>query len=122
EDYRKPIDQRRLKQLTYHSAKGLQADVVFMVGDCQHLTRSPYKNQLYRLAGLSAPGETEGYAKAQRDEALRLAYVGVTRAIQYCYWYVDASGKEGAAGAAKASDHVDGAKPFFDDHRATRVD
>ena len=121
EDYRKPADQRRLKQLTYHSAKGLQADVVFLVGDCQHVTRSPYKNQLYRLAGLSAAGETEGYDKAQRDEALRLAYVGVTRAVRYCYWYVDAPGKDGAAGIAKASDHVDGGKPFFADHRATRV-
>jgi hypothetical protein len=117
EDYRKPIGQRRLKQLTYHSAKGLQADVVFMVGDCQHATRSAYKNQLYRLAGLSAPGEVEGYDKAQRDEALRLAYVGVTRAIQHCYWYVDAPGKENSAGIAKASDHVDTTKPFFEDHR-----
>lgn len=26
---------RRLKQLTYHSAKGLQADAVFLLGDCQ---------------------------------------------------------------------------------------
>jgi ATP-dependent exoDNAse (exonuclease V) beta subunit len=88
-----------------------------MVGDCQHATRSAYKNQLYRLAGLSAPGEVEGYDKAQRDEALRLAYVGVTRAIQHCYWYVDAPGKENSAGIAKASDHVDTTKPFFEDHR-----
>jgi superfamily I DNA/RNA helicase len=117
EDYKKPADQRRLKQLTYHSAKGLQADVVFMVGDCQHVTRSPYKNQLYRLAGLSTPGDTEGYDKAQRDEALRLAYVGVTRAIEQCYWYVEAPAKEGAVGIAKASDHVDGSKPFFEDNR-----
>jgi superfamily I DNA/RNA helicase len=118
EDYRKPVGQRRLKQLTYHSAKGLQADTVFMVGDCQHVSRSPYKNQLYRLAGLSAPGEAEGYDKAQRDEALRLAYVGVTRAIQHCYWYVDAPGKEGAGAIAKASEQVDNAKPFFEDHRS----
>jgi superfamily I DNA/RNA helicase len=117
EDYRKPFEQRRLKQLTYHSAKGLQADVVFMVGDCQHVTRSPYKNQLYRLADLSAAGETEGYDKAQRDEALRLAYVGVTRAIRQFYWYVDAPGKEGTAGSAKASDQVDGTRPFFEDNR-----
>ncbi|MER2104772.1 MAG: UvrD-helicase domain-containing protein, partial [Pseudomonas atacamensis] len=30
-----PYDARRLKQLTYHSAKGLQADAVFLLGDCQ---------------------------------------------------------------------------------------
>ena len=29
---------RRLKQLTCHSAKELQADAVFLLGDCQHLT------------------------------------------------------------------------------------
>jgi hypothetical protein len=26
----------------------LQADAVFMLGDCQYLTSSPYKNQVYR--------------------------------------------------------------------------
>lgn len=118
EDYRRPADQRRLKQLTYHSSKGLQADAVFMVGDCQHLTRSPYKNQLYRLAGLGAPGDAEGYDNAQRDEVLRLAYVAVTRAVRHCYWYIDAPGKEGNAGIAKASDRVDPGKAFFEDYRA----
>jgi superfamily I DNA/RNA helicase len=115
EDYRLPGDARRLKQLTYHSAKGLQADAVFLVGDCQHVTRSPYKNQLYRLAGLGKPGDAEAYDNAQRDEVLRLAYVAVTRAVRYCYWYIDAPGKE--SNGARASARIEAGKVFFEDHR-----
>ncbi len=85
-----PYEARRLKQLTYHSAKGLQADAVFLLGDCQHLTSSPYKNQVYRMAGLGKAGDSEPYDTAQKDEILRLAYVGITRAVSHCYWYVDA--------------------------------
>lgn len=84
-----PPQARRLKQLTYHSAKGLQADAVFLLGDCQHVTRSPYKNQVYRMAGLGKDGDSEPYDTAQQDEVLRLAYVGITRAISQCYWYVE---------------------------------
>ena len=114
-----PPEQRRLKQLTYHSAKGLQADAVFLLGDCQHLTRSPYKNQVYPLAGLGRDGDAEPYDSAQQDETLRLAYVGITRAVKHCYWYVD--GPDGrAAHQPKASDRVAGDKPFFNDLRGAK--
>jgi superfamily I DNA/RNA helicase len=111
-----PAQARRIKQLTYHSAKGLQADTVFLLGDCQHSTRSPYKNQLYRLAGLADAGDAEAFDNAQRDEALRLAYVAITRAVRHCYWYIEGSGKEGVA-VTRASERIDAAKPFFDDRR-----
>ncbi|MCI0998325.1 3'-5' exonuclease, partial [Pseudomonas corrugata] len=114
-----PYDARRLRQMTYHSAKGLQADAVFLLGDCQHLTRSPYKNQVYRMAGLGQDGDAEPYDTAQRDEILRLAYVGITRAVQHCYWYVDEPDSQ-AANAPKASDRIDKGKPFFADHRRAR--
>lgn len=116
-DSRLPIEERRLKQLTYHSAKGLQADAVFLLGDCQHLTSSPYKNQVYRMAGLGKDGDSEPYDSAQKDETLRLAYVGITRAVTHCYWYVDSSDTQ-AANAPKASDRVPRGKPFFTDLRA----
>ncbi|AMB84852.1 DNA helicase UvrD [Pseudomonas agarici] len=111
-----PREQRRLKQLTYHSAKGLQADVVFLLGDCLHLTRSPYKNQVYRMAGLGKDGDTEPYDTAQKDEILRLAYVGITRAVKHCYWYLDRQEAQ-AASAPKASDRIAGDKAFFADFR-----
>jgi len=111
-----PYEARRLKQLTYHSAKGLQADAVFLLGDCQHLTSSPYKNQVYRLAGLGKNGDAEPYDSAQKDEILRLAYVGITRAVSHCHWYVDRSEAQ-AVNVPKASERIGHGKPFFVDHR-----
>lgn len=109
---------RQIKTLSYHSAKGLQADTVFLLGDCQHLTQSPAKNQLYRIAGLGEAGEPQAYDKAQQDEVLRLAYVAITRAVRQCYWFIDA--KDESKGP-KASDRVAGDKAFFDDQRLSKA-
>ncbi|MDR9753417.1 UvrD-helicase domain-containing protein [Pseudomonas sp. SZMC_28357] len=114
-----PYASRRLKQLTYHSAKGLQADAVFLLGDCQHLTSSPYKNQVYRMAGLGKSGDAEPYDSAQKDEILRLAYVGITRAVSHCYWYVERPEAQ-AVNMPKASDRISHGKPFFADHRQAK--
>jgi len=114
-----PYEARRLKQLTYHSAKGLQADAVFLLGDCQHLTSSPYKNQVYRMAGLGKSGDSEPYDTAQKDEILRLAYVGITRAVSHCYWYVEPQEAQ-AVNMPRASDRVAKGKPFFVDHRVIK--
>ncbi|MCV4282940.1 UvrD-helicase domain-containing protein [Pseudomonas capsici] len=112
---------RRIRMLTYHSSKGLQADTVFLLGDCQHSTLSPYKNQVYRLAGLGDAGDSQAFDNAQQDELLRLAYVAITRAIRHCYWYIDesTSGSEQVK-VPKASDRVAGDKPFFEDLRKSR--
>ncbi|MDT6921994.1 UvrD-helicase domain-containing protein [Pseudomonas atacamensis] len=115
-----PYDARRLKQLTYHSAKGLQADAVFLLGDCQHLTSAPYKNQVYRMAGLGKTGDSEPYDTAQKDEILRLAYVGITRAVSHCYWYVEPQDSQ-AVNMPRASDRVAKGKPFFVDHRREKA-
>ncbi|KXG80453.1 UvrD-helicase domain-containing protein [Pseudomonas mosselii] len=111
-----PIGQRRLRQLTYHSAKGLQADTVFMLGDCQYLTSSPYKNQVYRLAGLGKPGDAQAFDTAQKEEVQRLAYVAVTRAVRHCYWHVEKASGE-VAGQPRASSQVHGRQVFFEDLR-----
>ncbi|HGY9625739.1 TPA: UvrD-helicase domain-containing protein [Pseudomonas putida] len=111
-----PPDQRRLRQLTYHSAKGLQADAVFMLGDCQYLTSSPYKNQAYRMAGLGRAGDAQAFDTAQKEEVQRLAYVAVTRAVRHCYWHVEAANGE-SAGAPRASGQVVGRHAFFEDLR-----
>jgi superfamily I DNA/RNA helicase len=117
-----PIEARRFKQLTYHSAKGLQADAVFLLGDCQHLTLSPYKNQVYRMAGLGKDSDADPFDSAQKDEALRLAYVAITRAVRHCYWYIDGSGNGAdTATIPKASDRIAGDKPFFDDRRVVKA-
>ncbi len=115
-----PYEARRLKQLTYHSAKGLQADAVFLLGDCQYLTSSPYKNQVYRMAGLGKTADSEPYDSAQKDEILRLAYVGITRAVSHCYWYVEPQESQ-AVNMPRASDRVAKNKPFFVDHRSEKA-
>ncbi|CAM5314290.1 UvrD-helicase domain-containing protein [Pseudomonas fragi] len=117
-DSRLAPEQRRLKQLTYHSSKGLQADAVFLLGDCQHLTTSPYKNQVYRMAGLGKEVDPEPYDNAQKDEILRLAYVGITRAVKHCYWYVESQDGQGPNNP-RASDRVPQGKAFFEDLRLT---
>jgi hypothetical protein len=112
-----PAAQRRLRRLTYHSAKGLQADAVFLLGDCQYLTSSPYKNQVYRLAGLGEAGDPHAFDTAQQHEVQRLAYVAVTRAVRHCYWFVEpATGEAGPL--ARASTRVDGTQACFQDARA----
>ncbi|WP_313739236.1 UvrD-helicase domain-containing protein [Pseudomonas sp.] len=115
-DSRLPAAERRLRQLTYHSAKGLQADAVFMLGDCQYQTSSPYKNQVYRLAGLGRAGDAQPFDTAQKDEVQRLAYVAVTRAVRHCYWHVEKSSTD-AAQVPRASNQVQGQLPCFDDQR-----
>lgn len=117
-DRAQPAQSRRIKSLTYHSSKGLQADAVFLLGDCQHLTVSPYKNQVYRLAGLGEASDLQPFDSAQKDETLRLAYVAITRAVRHCYWYVEkAGGNAEHASMPKASDRVAADKPFFEDKR-----
>ncbi|QFG30081.1 DNA helicase UvrD [Pseudomonas umsongensis] len=101
----------QIKFLTYHSAKGLQAKAVFLLGDCDLKTTSPSKNDLYAQAGLNRPGDPCGYDTAQSEEALRTAYVAVTRAITYCYWYLDKD--ESRPALEKASRHIKEAQPYW---------
>ena len=68
--------------MTFHKSKGLEADLCVLVGDCLYLGESPFRNLAYSLAGF--PGS---YDEAQRHEALRLAYVALTRAKRHCVWF-----------------------------------
>lgn len=90
--------------LTYHSSKGLQADAVFLLGDCEVTTSSPSRNDFYAQAGLAIPGSPCGYDVAQQHEALRTAYVAITRAVTYCYWYI--TWDEKVPALEKASRHI----------------
>jgi len=102
-----------LKLLTYHASKGLQADAVFLLGDCEMTTSSPFKNDVFRQAKMGDVADPCGYDTSQRHEALRTAYVAITRAVTFCYWYVDR--KEGKVRAyEKATRHVDAALACWD--------
>jgi hypothetical protein len=106
----------RIRIMTYHGSKGLEADVVFLVGDCEQLTSSNWRNQAYAKAKLVMNGEAKAYDFAQGEEVMRLAYVAITRAKIHCYWFLDAP-KPGSQGFPKASDRIDKRQPFFLDQR-----
>lgn len=72
---------------TVHSAKGLEADFVVIVGDFLHHPHDLYKNFVYKQMGL--PCETDyPFDEAQRNESVRLAYVALTRAKKGVIWVV----------------------------------
>jgi ATP-dependent exoDNAse (exonuclease V) beta subunit len=114
-DSRLPKKKRRLKLMTYHRSKGLEADSVFLLGDCVYMASSPYKNQAYIAAKLGALRDAAPYDTSQKDELLRLAYVAITRAIRHCYWFIDAAA--GNDDRPKASDHIARGQPYFVDGR-----
>ncbi|WP_213939116.1 UvrD-helicase domain-containing protein [Pseudomonas sp. dw_612] len=79
---------RNVKLMTFHKSKGLQAQSVFVIGDCFYIPTKSKRNDLYNLANLG-DGKSMPYDRAQSDEVLRLAYVGITRAELRCHWLVD---------------------------------
>lgn len=81
-------EERNVKLMTFHKSKGLQAQTVFVIGDCFYTPTKSKRNELYQLAALG-DGSPMPYDKAQAEEALRLAYVGITRAELCCHWLVD---------------------------------
>lgn len=105
-----------IKLLTYHGSKGLEADAVFLVGDCAQMSTSPHRNMAYEQANLGNPGDPEPYDTAQGQETLRLAYVAITRAKQHCYWFVEPA-KPAKGGLVSALAEVQFKKPFFEDLR-----
>lgn len=68
---------------TFHRSKGLEADYCVLLDDCAYNNHYPVKNFIYAATN----NFKQTYDEAQRDEAMRLAYVAVTRAKQYCWWY-----------------------------------
>lgn len=81
----------RLRCMTIHASKGLEADVVILLGDSIARKGLEHRNRLYTLAGIGRATDSTPYDSTQADEALRLAYVGITRAAQAVYWCVDPS-------------------------------
>lgn len=104
----------RLRLMTYHAAKGLEADAVCLMGDCIYQGGGQWRNAVYRLAGFGPAGAEQPYDAAQAEEAYRLAYVAITRARQHCYWFIEPGGQ---AVLAKASSRVAGSKGLFVDSR-----
>lgn len=76
---------KKLPVRTYsiHRAKGLQAEVAIIVGDCMPPERHPLRNALYAQSGFFR----NSYDQAMADESLRLAYVAITRGVSRVFWF-----------------------------------
>jgi len=105
-----------IKMLTYHGAKGLEADAVFLIGDCTQISTSPHRNMAYEQALLGMPGDLTPYDTSQGEETLRLAYVAITRAKRHCYWFVEPE-QPPKGGLVSALSRVRVNQPFFSDIR-----
>ncbi|MEX6501352.1 UvrD-helicase domain-containing protein [Pseudomonas zhanjiangensis] len=72
-----------VKAYSIHRAKGLQAEVAIIVDDCLPPEKHPLRNALYAQSGFFR----NSYDQAMQDEALRLAYVAITRGVSRVLWY-----------------------------------
>jgi superfamily I DNA/RNA helicase len=83
----------RFTATTFHQSKGLEAEYVILIGDTRYTYTNVLRNALYRMAHLGAPGSSAPYDDAQRNEAHRLAYVAITRAMKVCIWLCEPQDK-----------------------------
>lgn len=104
---------RRIRVRSYHKAKALEADVVFLVGDPACGSSSWYRNQLYKIAGFSTGGDLAPGDTVLENEALRLVHVAITRAKQQCYWFPRTGNQDGRT----ASNLVSLSPGLFKDNR-----
>jgi ATP-dependent exoDNAse (exonuclease V) beta subunit len=73
------------------------------------------------MAGLGKDGDAEPYDNAQKDEVLRLAYVGITRAVSIAIGMWKGRMAKGRI-CPRASDRMPKGKAFFEDLRGGAVD
>lgn len=68
---------------TIHTAKGLQGEVAVILEDSRSLIEHRFRNRIYEIVDFFS----STYDEAMKDEALRLAYVAVTRGVKRVFWF-----------------------------------
>ncbi len=96
--FKKMLDVKHNKkfseELTIHSSKGLESEVVVILGDCNYSGMDFVRNNFISKTDLCpADSPYRGYDKMQKDEALRLMYVAITRAKKQCIWFCSPNSK-----------------------------
>ncbi|MFL1449390.1 hypothetical protein ACI77O_13415 [Pseudomonas tritici] len=109
-------DNRRVRVRAAQRSKGLESDVVFILGDFVAATSTWANNQIFKAARTVATDDQSPFDVIQQNELYRLAHIGITRARRTCYWML---GKEGVEHSQrlKASTRIGGVAGSFIDHR-----
>lgn len=74
-----------VKFYTFHGSKGLQGEVAVLLDNCDYNLKHTFRNAVYKASGIFS----QSYDDAAKDEALRLAYVAVTRGVRRVIWFVN---------------------------------
>lgn len=104
---------RRIRVRHFNKAKGLEADIVFLFGDPWAGKSAWYRNQLFKLAGLSSGGNVTPADTVYEQETLKLVNLGISRARRKCFWIPN----NGTERIRSASSLVSLNPSFFDDQR-----
>ncbi|MEN2472639.1 UvrD-helicase domain-containing protein [Burkholderia sp. GS2Y] len=70
---------------TFHGSKGLQGEVAILCDNCDYDMNHVFRNAVYKASGQFS----QTYDEAAKDEALRLAYVAITRGVRRVIWFLD---------------------------------
>ncbi|MDN7878729.1 UvrD-helicase domain-containing protein [Burkholderia aenigmatica] len=70
---------------TFHGSKGLQGEVAILCDNCDYDMKHVFRNAVYKASGQFS----QTYDEAAKDEALRLAYVAITRGVRRVIWFLD---------------------------------
>lgn len=106
---------RRVRVRAAQRSKGLEAEVVFILGDFTASTSTWAKNQFFRMAGTVAASGQSPFDEVQENELYRLAHIAMTRAKSRCYWLLPTAQEPGQG--VSASNRLRGGSAGFIDHR-----
>ncbi|HBP1602388.1 TPA: hypothetical protein L5U90_003493 [Pseudomonas aeruginosa] len=109
-------DDRHVRVRAAQRSKGLEADVVIILGDFVAASSTWAKNQVFRAAKTVETDDQSPFDVIQQNELYRLAHISITRARKTCYWLLPQDGPD-AVHRLKASTRISGVAGSFIDRR-----
>lgn len=107
---------RRVRVRAAQRSKGMEADVVFILGDFVAASSTWAKNQLFKSARTVDTDDQSPFDVIQQNELYRLAHISITRARKKCFWLLSKESPD-APHRLKASTRISGVAGSFIDHR-----
>lgn len=107
---------RRVRVRAAQRSKGLESDVVIILGDFVAATSTWAKNQIFASARTVETDDQSPFDVIQQNELYRLGHIAITRAKSRCYWLMSKEATD-VVPRLKASTRISGANGNFIDHR-----